>query len=152
MTLTFHDDRGVRDLLARYCVLLDANRTDELGEIFTEDCAVDFIPGTTIHGLAAVIAHLTERMRPVAATSHHLSNTVLSETGDGEVAATSYLYAWHRYRDGRPDGTVWGHYEDVARRTTGGWRLARRTLVVHGMEGFDRPEMHMLHRLGHDAG
>lgn len=146
MPIAFEDDRSIRDLLARYCVLLDGNRIDELGVIFANDVVVDFIPGTTIRGLSALIAHLTDRMVPVQATSHHLANTVLEARSDGDVAATSYVYAWHRYTDGRRDGILYGRYKDVARRTDDGWRLVARKLVVHGMDGFDRPVMHMLVR------
>lgn len=137
---------GIQTTLAEYCDRIDRNDIDGLVDLFTPDCRVDFIPGRTLVGRAELHAHLTDRMLPVAATSHHLSNVIVRAEGPDAAQVSSYLYAWHRYVDGRPDGIVWGRYLDRCVRVGGAWSIERRALVLHGAEGFDRPHMHMLNR------
>jgi len=68
--------------------------------------------------------------------------------GFGEAAAdmTAYLYAWHRYRHGGPDGYLWGQYECRVRRTADGWRISRMMLRAAEVKNFHRERMHPLER------
>ncbi len=141
------DRHAIGDLLNAYSLNMDLNRPAAMRELFTDDCVVDFLPtARPLRGPDELVQHLTERLRPVKATSHHLSNCTITFEGDDRATGTTYLYAWHAYRDGRPDGHLWGQYHDVFVRTAGGWRIEERRLLVAGTESFDRPAMRPLAR------
>ena len=77
-----------------------------------------------------------------AATSHHVSNIQLTFEGPDRARGITYLYAWHRYRDGSPDGELWGRYHHRFERTAAGWRIAGLVLTAAGAKDFHRSELH----------
>ncbi len=60
--------------------------------------------------------------------------------------SVAYLYAWHRYVDGSPDGELWGRYLHSFARTDAGWRISRLVLQATGMLDFHRARMHSIGR------
>ena len=58
----------------------------------------------------------------------------------------SYLYAWHRYADGSPDGELWGRYRHTFVRTDAGWRISELLLEAAGTVDFHRARMHPIGR------
>ena len=70
------------------------------------------------------------------ATRHLLGAPQLTFGGADRATGITYLHAWHRFADGRRDGHVYGEYRDIFVRTTDGWRIAERRLLVAGEEGF----------------
>ena len=68
-------------------------------------------------------------------------------TIDGDEATLiAYLYAWHRYVDGSPDGHLWGQYHTKLRRTPEGWLLHEMVLTAAGTVDFHRASMHPIGR------
>src|SRR5258708_28624641 len=133
------DRAEITDLLHRYCRGLDRNDPEAVVAVFTDDCVVelfDDIDGTT-RGTAEMRARLPQRYSHFAATSHHLSNVQIELQGLDRATSVSYLYAWHRFADGR-EGEIWGQYHDALVRTPDGWRIAARRLRVAGQRNFDR--------------
>jgi SnoaL-like domain/EthD domain len=131
------DESEIADLVHRYSYFVDRRRYDELAELFTEDCVVDYGPGLSpaVRGRAA-FRGLFGVGRGFDATSHHNANVLISFEGDGRATVSTSVYAWHR----RPDGSmprVWGSYDDVVVRTPDGWRFAERRLRVAGTEDWD---------------
>jgi hypothetical protein len=135
------DKDAIIDLVHRYSYCVDHKLHDEIPELFTENCVVDYGPGLAppLHGRAELRAlfgddHAPTRARPgFVATSHHNANVLVSFDGDDRAIVLTSLYAWHETTDGAHP-RVWGYYHDVALRTSEGWRLAERVLRVAGNE------------------
>jgi hypothetical protein len=131
------DKDEIVDLVHRYSYFVDRRLYDELADLFTEDCVVDYGPGVgpPVHGRKA-FRGLFGIGRGFAATSHHNANVLVSFEDDDRATVRTSVYAWHRSMSGDTP-RVWGCYDDVAVRTTDGWRLAERRLRVAGSEGWE---------------
>jgi len=86
------------------------------------------------------------RLWTFAATSHHVSNIQITFEGADQARSVTYLYAWHRYVDGSPDGELWGRYRHRFTRTDPGWRISELLLQAAGMVDFHRATMHPIGR------
>lgn len=126
-------------MLHAFCRYVDLNDPARVAALFTEDCEVDYGPGTgpAMHGSATLAKVFVSGLRTFESTSHHLSNIQVTFDGPDVADGVSYVYAWHRFPGDRPDGHVWAQYHDRLVRTAEGWRIARRELRVAGNEGFD---------------
>ena len=143
------DREAVTALVHDYCLLFDENRPHDVAALFTDDAVVDYGPESdTIVGRDAIGATIAVGLsRTFAATSHHVSNVQVVLEGDDRARSTSYLYAWHRYVDGSPDGELWGRYRHRFARTDGaGWRIAELRLEAAGTVDFHRATMHPIGR------
>jgi hypothetical protein len=129
MPFTSDDRTAVTDLINRHGHLTDAGELDRMDEVFTPDVVYDVsdlgIPGLddgVLTGLATLRAATLAvgQANPVA---HHITNIVISETGDDLVNAVS------KGLGVSTDGTVGSvTYEDTVARTGAGWRIRRRTV------------------------
>ncbi|SOD74674.1 uncharacterized protein (TIGR02246 family) [Jatrophihabitans sp. GAS493] len=132
------DREELRDLVQAYCQSIDRGDAEAVGELFVGDGV--FVTSTGRNGTAtgrpAIVARVELLISTFAATSHHVTSTSFVFTGKDIVELESYLYAWHRFREQRPDGYLWARYVDTAVRTTAGWRLQSRTLKVVGEVDF----------------
>ena len=134
----------LEELIFAYCRHFDLNEPERVAALFTDDAVVDYGPEfPDVVGAAAIedaVAGSLERI--FAATSHHVSNIQLEFDGPDAATGQTYLYAWHRYRDGSPDGELWGRYEHRFRRTAAGWRISSLRLTAAGTRDFHRSAMH----------
>ena len=134
----------LEELIFAYCRHFDLNEPERVAALFTDDAVVDYGPEfPDVVGAAAIedaVAGGLERV--FAATSHHVSNIQLEFDGPDAATGQTYLYAWHRYRDGSPDGELWGRYEHRFRRTAAGWRISSLRLTAAGTRDFHRSAMH----------
>lgn len=138
------DKDEIVDLVHRYSYLVDHRMHDELAELFTEDCVVDYGPGVgpVVNGRVAFrrllgpSGPLAEGRQGFVVTSHHNANVLIEFDGDDRALVRTSIYAWHRTPDEQTP-QMWGYYHDVAVRTAGGWRLAERQLRVAGNAGWD---------------
>jgi ketosteroid isomerase-like protein len=126
----------IRRLLYEYAFHLDMNQTDELASLFVDDCEVVYAPGFGANGVEEYRKTLEGVGTFYAATSHHVSNTVIDFVSEDEARVRSVLYAWHRYVRDRPDGHVWGQYHDTVVRVDGRWLFKRRELRVAGTKDY----------------
>jgi ketosteroid isomerase-like protein len=142
------DRQEIADLVYAYCDAFDRNDPEAVAALFTAEAVVDYGPeAETIVGrdrIATTIAVGLERT--FAATSHHVSNLRLSFDSADSARGVTYLYAWHRYRGGAPDGELWGRYEHRFERTGEGWRIAELVLRAAGAVDFHRGAMHPIDR------
>jgi ketosteroid isomerase-like protein len=132
------DKDEIIDLVRRYSYCVDHKLYDELAELFTDDCVVDYGPGVAppARGRAAFRAMFGLPGGGFAATSHHNANVFVTFEDDDHAAVRASVYAWHRTHDGATP-RMWGYYHDTVARGQGGWRIATRQLRVLGVEGWD---------------
>ena len=142
------DRQAITDLIHAYCLHFDNNEPEAVAALFTEDATVDYGPeSATIFGSAAIAATIAVGLEQTfAATSHHVSNIQITFDGPDHARAVSYLYAWHRYVDGSPDGELWGRYRHRLVRTAAGWRFSELLLEAAGTVDFHRKTMHPIGR------
>jgi hypothetical protein len=145
MTATSTDERTLRTLVDKdeietllydYGYYLDMNMVDELVSLFVEDCYIAYGPEFGAEGIDDYKQTLGGVGTFFAATSHHVSNVVVTFEDDDTAHVRSVLLAWHRYNRERPDGWVMGQYHDVIVRTEQGWRFKRRELKHAGTIDF----------------
>ena len=95
------DKDEIVDLVHRYSYCVDHRLYDEVAELFTEDCVVDYGPGVPpVRSRAGLRQMLGHPEAGFAATSHHNANVLVTFEDDDRAAVRTSLYAWHRLADG----------------------------------------------------
>ena len=142
------DRQAIADLIHAYCDHFDRNEPEAVAALFTVDATIDYGPeAATIVGRDAIAPTVAGGLeKTFAATSHHVSNIRITFEGPDAARAVTYLYAWHRYVDGSPDGELWGRYRHRFERTGAGWLIAELVLEAAGMVDFHRTAMHPIGR------
>ena len=142
------DRQAIADLIHAYCFHFDNNEPEAVAALFTADAVVDYGPeATTIVGADAIAATIGVGLeRTFVATSHHVSNIQIDFDDPEHARSVSYLYAWHRYVDGSPDGELWGRYLHRFVRTSEGWRISELVLLAAGTVDFHRSTMYPIGR------
>lgn len=142
------DRQAITDVLHAYCFHFDLNEPEAVAALFTDDATIDYGPeAADIHGAAAIAPTIAVGLaRTFAATSHHLSNVRITFTGADSAESVSYVYAWHRYVDGSPDGELWGRYRHALVREPDGWKISSLVLEAAGTVEFHRATMHPIGR------
>ena len=135
------DKDQIIELIHRYSYCVDHRLYDEVVELFTEDCLVDYGPRwppvQSRINLRRMFAHPDSAY---AATSHHNANVLVTFEDQNHASVRTSVYAWHQ----RADGTtprLWGYYHDSVARLPEGWRIAERQLRALGAEDWN-VEMH----------
>jgi 3-phenylpropionate/cinnamic acid dioxygenase small subunit len=135
------DKDQIIDLVHEYSYRVDHRRYDEVVELFTEDCVVDYGPGfapaRSRAGLREMLGHPAGGF---TATSHHNANVLVTFDGTDRASVRTAVYAWHQRADGVTP-QLWGYYHDTVVRLPEGWRIAYRQLRVLGVEDWPM-EMH----------
>lgn len=144
---TLEDRAQIIDALHRYAYHFDRNEPEAAAAVFAEDAVVDYGPEVAnIEGREALAATMAIGLAETfAATSHHITNPMVTVDGD-DATLIAYVYAWHRYVDGSPDGHLWGQYHAKLRRTPQGWSVFEMVLKAAGTEEFHRSAMHPIGR------
>lgn len=132
--------QAIGDAIHAYCRGVDTLDAQAVAALFTTDCVVDYGPGLgqPTRGSAALAERLASGLPRFAATSHHVSNIEVQLAADGMSATTiTYLMAWHRYPDDRPDAILYARYHDRFVCRDNRWLIAERVLRVAGQQDFD---------------
>ena len=148
-----HESNACEELLSRvqiiellnlYCFYFDSNNTDGLRELFDERAVVDYGPEVdTLHGIDEVMTSIAKGLQTTfEATSHHLSNQVITFDDVNNARSNSYVFAWHRYKTKAEIGYLWGQYSHVLRRNSGTWKISELTLRAVATQDFHRATMH----------
>ena len=139
---------AISDVIHAYCYHFDRAEAEEVLALFTDDAVVDYGPDVpTMEGLAEISPMIERGLSTFfAATSHHISNLSIAFESPDVAKSVSYLYAWHRYQDGRPNSELWGQYHHEFRRNAEGWKISRLLLTAAGPENFHRDTMHPIGR------
>ena len=131
------DRQALVDLVGAYARAMDLQRSGDLVELFTEDAVLDYGPGFgVIRGREAMRARFGSGQRIFESSRHYLTNIKIDFEGPDRASGVTYLYAWHRFGEGKPDGHVYGEYRDRFVRESGGWRIADRRLLVAAEQDF----------------
>ena len=142
------DKAAIADVIHAYCYHFDRAEADEVLALFTDDAVVDYGPDVpTMNGVEEIGPMIERGLKSFfAATSHHISNVTIQFEGPDAARSVSYLYAWHRYHDGRPNSELWGQYHHAFSRTPEGWKISRLFLCAAGSNSFHRETMHPIGR------
>jgi hypothetical protein len=135
------DKDQIIDLVHRYSYCVDHRLYDEVIELFTENCVVDYGPGIPpVRSRAGLRRMLGQSDGGFAATSHHNANVLVTFEDQDRASVRTSVYAWHQRSDGITP-RVWGYYHDSVVRLPDGWRIAARQLRTLGAEEW-KMEMH----------
>ncbi len=125
------------DLVHRYSYCVDHGLYDEVVELFTEDCVVDYGPGyRTVRSRTHLRRLFGNPEGGFAATSHHNGNVLVTFEDLDHASVRTSVYAWHQRSDGSTP-RLWGYYHDSVVRLPDGWRIAERQLRTLGTEDWN---------------
>ena len=122
------DERAIERLLFDYAYYLDMNMPNDMAGLFVDDCVVSYAPDFGAEGIEVYKKTLDGIGTFFTATSHHVSNVCVDFTADDEATVRAVVLAIHRYTRERPDGLLYGQYDDVVVKVDGGWKFKVRTL------------------------
>lgn len=141
------DRQLISELIYAYCERFDRNDPLGVAELFTPDAVVDYNPDTVNIIGSDIAATIAIGLRDTfVATSHHVSNVMISFDSPDQASSVCYIDAWHRYHSGAPDGFLWGRYIHGYQRTADGWRINSLLLQAAGTVNFHRQRMHGIGR------
>ncbi|NUS43996.1 MAG: nuclear transport factor 2 family protein [Mycobacteriaceae bacterium] len=131
------DRAAITDVLHIYARSVDERDFTAAGAVFTTDCLAEYGINDTeiLRSSAAVVEWLTRQVGQ-SETSHHISNVQIQFSDTDHADATSYVYAWHNIPGAPVEPVVMARYVDTFARTSGGWRIAHRRMLAHGLVGF----------------
>jgi hypothetical protein len=138
------DRQAVEELVHKYCYYFDRNQPEELANLFAEDAVVDYGPEVaSLIGRAQILEMVSKGLAETfLATSHHISNFMITSQSSDSATSTSYLYAWHKYHSKEEIGHLWGGYEHEFTKIEGKWFINKLKLFGVGMQDFHRSNMH----------
>lgn len=116
----------IQDLLVRYAVCYDAGDVDGVLDTFTADATYETFLGTfeETDQIRQNFAGLIARYR---SSAHLIANQLIRLEGPNQARACAYVHAAVQTKDGLAYAFI-GSYDDDLRRTTSGWRIARRAV------------------------
>jgi len=123
----------IKQLKARYCLLMDQKRWDEMSaQVFCEDVVIDTTEegSPIIHGRAPYREFLIPILAEVT-TSHHVHSPIITRTGAATAEGVWAMEDMLWWPAGSPIEKLWGlgWYEEQYRREADGeWRIAHLKL------------------------
>jgi SnoaL-like domain len=90
------DKDSIVDLVHRYSYCVDHRLYDEVVDLFTEDCTVDYGPDwPPVRTRAALRQMFGHPAGGFKATSHHNANVLVTFEDDDRATVRTSVYAWH---------------------------------------------------------
>jgi hypothetical protein len=126
------DEEQIRNLLGRYCEVMDAADWASLGTLFASgELAAE--NGAVVASGADAVQRMYERGTKLydgsPRTRHITANSIIDVDGDRATARSSYVV--FQQADGiELQPIITGRYRDEFARDEQGWRFARRTFFV----------------------
>lgn len=118
-----------------YAYFVDAGRIDEWLGVFAED-AVMVLFGNTSNGKAAIKAGMAAAGGGGGGSMHCTSNIRIVPTSETEAEGSAYVVVYVKPAAGGPLAPVaTGFYRDRFKRTSDGWKFARREFEPFAMAG-----------------
>lgn len=127
------DKDEIRELLARYCFALDADRFEEMAALFTPDGVWEtaFGTGTGRAGIVAQAHSIAAGARPRRV--HLTTNIVVELDGDSATARSNWALIQNS-ADGPVIGSGGGYFDRLA-KIDGQWLFSHRTIDRYIAEG-----------------
>jgi len=120
----------IRQLIARYCHLVDSGEIEAWVECFTDDGVLE-VPGIRTEGREALLAMGAGiRENAAANPSRHVVTNVLIDVDGDQASSQSYLIMVSASVP--PVLRITGTYRDRIRRVDGRWRFAERVATFDG--------------------
>jgi SnoaL-like domain len=122
------DKDAIRELLARYCFLLDGFRLSEFASLFAADGEWISRNGqaTGPEGIERLLRGLVPEPAPGRRRKHFTANIVIDLAGDSATVISNFLVV--RDSETGPAVAVAGTYDDTVVRTKEGWKFKSRRL------------------------
>ncbi|MET7475633.1 nuclear transport factor 2 family protein [Streptomyces sp. NPDC005648] len=115
---------GVQAAVAAYAQALDADRTDDLADLFVPDGVAEIAGVATFEGRDAIREGYKAFASPQPQL-HLVANTVVTSYTEDEATAVSNLAFIQRGETGWGVQLV-GRYDDTLRQVDGVWKFSRR--------------------------
>lgn len=117
----------IADLFSRFARLLDEQRWEDAGTVFTDDVEVDS-PRIRVRGIDKVVDYMRQAEVEGQHTQHTTTDLLVNVDGDqADVSSNSIVYY---YRDGQPPHQTGGLRQAcVAVRTPAGWRISETRIM-----------------------
>jgi hypothetical protein len=127
-TAAVEDKDAIRELMARYCFLLDGYRLTEFAALFTADGEWISRNGNAAgpEGIENLLRGLVPEPAPGNRRKHFTANIIIELSGDTATAISNFLVV--RDSEAGPVIAVAGTYDDTVVRTPGGWKFKSRRL------------------------
>lgn len=133
---TLLDERAITHGINRFARILDGREWDAVGEVFAEDVSFNYGDGEERTGIAAMTSQF-KRFLGVCGPSQHLLGTLLVVVTGDTGTSRAYVQARHQGKAGKEhlflDSN--GEYIDQWERRAEGWRIVRRDVVWHMIQG-----------------
>ena len=122
------DRDAIRELLARYCFLLDGFRLSEFAALFTADGEWISRNGqaTGPEAIERLLRGLVPEPAPGWRRKHFTTNIIIELSDDRAGVASNFLVV--RDSEAGPVVAVAGTYDDTVVRTADGWKFKSRRL------------------------
>jgi hypothetical protein len=122
------DKDAIRELLARYCFLLDGFRLSEFASLFAADGEWISRNGqaTGPEGIERLLRGLVPEPAPGRRRKHFTANIVIDLAGERATVISNFLVV--RDSETGPAVAVAGTYDDTVVRTKEGWKFRSRRL------------------------
>jgi hypothetical protein len=129
------DELAIRNLVGRLAQLADSAPADDMGEyasLFTDDAHWE-MPGSAFDGVTAIVEGAKSRRAsgtqgPGTHTRHVITNHSVSVDGSDATGRAYFMLV--ATTDTSPQVRMIGQYDDRYRRTSSGWKLARRDISL----------------------
>jgi hypothetical protein len=122
------DKDAIRELLARYCFLLDGFRLTEFAALFTADGEWISRNGkaTGPEAIERLLRSLVPEPAPGKRRKHFTTNIIIELAGDRATVVSNFLVV--RDSETGPVISVAGTYDDTVVKTGGEWKFKSRKL------------------------
>ncbi|KAI9681319.1 MAG: hypothetical protein M1817_002602 [Caeruleum heppii] len=126
------DILAIRDTISVYALTVDAQKFDNLDNVFTQDVKGDFaLPTGSVSGIAAVKSALSGALTGLS-SYHAMSTTTVDITGKNTAKSTAYFTATF-FGQGDLSGqtaVAYGRYEDTwTKDGKESWLISERNLI-----------------------
>ncbi|MCH9676617.1 MAG: nuclear transport factor 2 family protein [Actinomycetia bacterium] len=147
--MTLSNIENASRLFSLYCWYYDSNDIEGIGSIFAQEIQVDYGPEfPTVTSRDELLEKVADaNATRFLTTSHHVSNVIVVQESETSLTAKCYLYAWHQYRDGSPDGELWGRYHAEFIQENSQWKFQALRLRAAGTVDFHRSKMYPIERI-----
>jgi 3-phenylpropionate/cinnamic acid dioxygenase small subunit len=121
------DEFLIRQTLARFCLLLDDGRFDDLVAWFTDDATL-VVRGSAIVGKDAIRDWFTASNPPHKRGKHLTTNIVVEVVADRAGGEADFLFL--NFVDGQLKPAFVGRYTDQLVKIDGRWLFSSRTIAI----------------------